>query len=125
MHRTVVYESLNHSALKKLFILDCLTGIYFYEDENNFKLNTWNIHFTLNFIIIVVVVFQGLGLLACSGFRTYFSETYESIWTVGKTPCAGDRPDARPLPTQDNTHIHASSGIRTHDPSVRAAEDST
>jgi len=31
--------------------------------------------------IIIVVVFLGLGLLACSGFRTYFSVTYESIWT--------------------------------------------
>jgi hypothetical protein len=44
----------------------------------------------------------------------------------------GDRPDARPLPThrttqhrKTRTHIHASSGIRTHDPSVLAAEDST
>jgi hypothetical protein len=39
-------------------------------------------------------------------------------------------PVARPLPTQDNTNtgerrrdIHASSRIRTHDPSVRAGED--
>jgi hypothetical protein len=37
---------------------------------------------------------------------------------------------ARPLPMRDNTNtekmrtdIHASSGIRTHDPSVRAGED--
>jgi len=33
-----------------------------------------------------IIVFQGLGLLACSGFRTYFYEIYESIWTVGRTP---------------------------------------
>jgi hypothetical protein len=65
-------------------------------------------------------------------FRIYSSETYESIWTVGMTPWTGDQPDARPLPTQDNTtqknadtHIHVSSEIRTRDPSVRAAEDST
>jgi hypothetical protein len=39
-------------------------------------------------------------------------------------------PVTRPLPTQDNTNteekrtdIHASSGIRTHDPSVCAGED--
>jgi hypothetical protein len=39
-------------------------------------------------------------------------------------------PVARPLPTQDNTNtedtrtdIYASSGIRTHDSSVRASED--
>jgi hypothetical protein len=53
--------------------------------------------------IIIIINFQVLGLLACSGFRTYFSETYESIWTVGRTTWTGDRPDARPLPTQDNT----------------------
>jgi len=44
----------------------------------------------------------------------------------------GGSADARPLPTQENTtqknadtHIHASSVIRTHDPSFRAVEDST
>jgi hypothetical protein len=83
-------------------------------------------------IIVVVVVFQGSGLLACSGFRVYFPETYECIWTVGRTPWTGDRPDSRPLPThrktkhrKTRTHIHSSSGIRTHNPSVRAAEDIT
>jgi hypothetical protein len=54
-------------------------------------------------VIIIISLFQGLGLLSCSGFRTYFSETYESIWTHGSTRWTGDRPDARPLPTQDNT----------------------
>jgi hypothetical protein len=36
-----------------------------------------------------------------------------------------DQPVANPLPTQtqNNTDIHALSGIRTHDPSVRANED--
>jgi hypothetical protein len=39
----------------------------------------------------------------------------------------GDQPVARPLPTKDkanriNADIHASSGIRTHDLSVRATE---
>jgi hypothetical protein len=43
----------------------------------------------------------------------------------------GDQPDARPLPTRDNTtqkrsgHIHVPNKIRTCDPNVRAAEDST
>jgi hypothetical protein len=54
-------------------------------------------------IIIIIIIFQGLGLLACSGIRTYFSETYESIWTVGKTPWTGERPDVRHLLAQDNT----------------------
>jgi hypothetical protein len=44
----------------------------------------------------------------------------------------GDQPFARPLPTQDNTNtehtqtnIHALSGVRTHDPSIRAGENSS
>jgi hypothetical protein len=44
----------------------------------------------------------------------------------------GDQLVARPLPTQDSTNteethtdIHASSGIRNHDPSVLAGEDSS
>jgi len=41
--------------------------------------------------------------LACSGFRTYFSEIYKSIWTLGSILWTGDQPDARPLPTQDDT----------------------
>jgi len=43
-----------------------------------------------------------------------------------------DRPDTRPLPThrpiqhrKTRTRIHASSEIRTHDPSVRAVHDYT
>jgi hypothetical protein len=53
--------------------------------------------------IIIIVVFQGFGLLDCSGFRTYFSKIYESVWKVGRTPWKGGRPYARPLSTQDNT----------------------
>jgi hypothetical protein len=38
----------------------------------------------------------------------------------------GDLPVARLLPTQTiNTDIHALSGIRAHDPSVQASEDSS
>jgi hypothetical protein len=79
-----------------------------------------------NFIIIV---FQRLGILACSGSEFIFWNL-GIRWTVGRTPWMGDRPDARPLPTyrttqhrKMRTHVHASSGIRIHDPSVRAASD--
>jgi hypothetical protein len=48
---------------------------------------------------------------------------------VRRIPWTGDQPVARPLPahrttqTQNkHTDIHASSGIRTHDPSFRASE---
>jgi hypothetical protein len=63
-----------------------------------------------------------------------FYETYESIRTFGRTSWTGDRPDARPLPLQDNTTqknadthpcLEWDCVIRTHDPSVRAAENST
>jgi hypothetical protein len=36
-------------------------------------------------------------------FRIYFSETYESVWIVGRIPWTEDQPDARSLPTQANT----------------------
>jgi hypothetical protein len=53
-----------------------------------------------------------------------------NLYTVGSTPWRGDQPLAMPLPihrttqTQNkHTDIHASSGIRTNDASVRAGED--
>jgi hypothetical protein len=53
-----------------------------------------------------------------------------NLYTVGRTPWTGDQPVARPLPThrttqteQTHTDIHALSGIRTHDYSVRTGED--
>jgi hypothetical protein len=50
------------------------------------------------------------------------------LYTVRRPPWTGDQPVAKPLPTHrinaHNTNIHALSGIRTHDPSVRASEDS-
>jgi hypothetical protein len=46
----------------------------------------------------------------------------------GRTPWMGDRAVTRPLPTHrinaHNTDIHALHGVQTHDPSVRASEDS-
>jgi hypothetical protein len=63
------------------------------------------------------------------------------LYTIGRTPWTGNQPVARPLPkyrttqtqnkrehTRTHTHtpnIHALSGIRTHDHSVRASEDSS
>jgi hypothetical protein len=57
--------------------------------------------------------------------RRFF--TVVILHTVSMTPLTGDQPVARPLRTHrtaqtqnKRTHIHTSSGIRTHDPSVRA-----
>jgi hypothetical protein len=51
------------------------------------------------------------------------------LYIVGRTPWTGDQPVARPLPTHRinarNADIHALSGMGTHDPSVRADEDSS
>jgi hypothetical protein len=47
-----------------------------------------------------------------------------NLYTVGRTAWTGDQSAvARPLPT--HTDNHASSGIRTRDPRVRASEDSS
>jgi hypothetical protein len=56
-----------------------------------------------------------------------------SFYTVGRIPWPGNQPDARPLPAHRTAKTqnkrtqtsNASSGIRTHDPSVRASEDSS
>jgi len=76
-------------------------------------------------------IFQGLGLLACSGSEFIFWNLW-TYWTLGRTPWTGGQPDARPVPThrttqhrKTRTHIHAWSGIGTYDPNVRATEDST
>jgi hypothetical protein len=59
-------------------------------------------------------------------------EFHDRFYTNGRTPWTSDQPVARPLPihrtiqTQNkHTDIHALSGIRTHNPSVRANEDSS
>jgi hypothetical protein len=51
-------------------------------------------------------------------------------YILGTTLWTGDQPVAKPLPThrttqteETHTDIHASSGIRTYDPNVRAGED--
>jgi hypothetical protein len=60
---------------------------------------------------------------------------FPDLFTIGRTPWASDQPVARPLPKHRTTqtqnkrvhtpNIHALSGIRTHDPSVRENEDSS
>jgi hypothetical protein len=40
--------------------------------------------------------------MVCSDSEFNFSE-FVNLWTFGRTPWTGVQPDARPLPTQDNT----------------------
>jgi hypothetical protein len=71
-----------------------------------------------------------------SPFRAQTSYSVpQSSFTDSRTPWASDQPVARPLPTHrtirrqnkriHTPNIHASSGIRTHDPRVRASEVSS
>jgi hypothetical protein len=78
----------------------------------------------------IIISFQE-GHHSLFRFRILTFEICEPIWKFGRTPWRNDQPDARPLPIRDNTtqknantHIYASSEIRTHDPSVGTAEDS-
>jgi hypothetical protein len=57
--------------------------------------------------------------------KRFVSLQFFNSKTVGRSPRMGDQPVARPLPLQTQTNIHALSGIRTHDPSVRASEDNS
>jgi hypothetical protein len=81
--------------------------------------------------VYIVVVFQGLVLLACSGFRIFFPKLTnlfrQLVGLLGRGigPTQGLYLDRTTQHRETRTHIHASSGIRKHDPSVRAAEGST
>jgi hypothetical protein len=71
------------------------------------------------FIHSLMPLQPSVGLWPLLLFRNHF-------YTDGRTPWTGDQPVARPLPAHtinSYTDIHASSGIRTHDPSVRAGGD--
>jgi hypothetical protein len=74
---------------------------------------------------------------ACSNAYTFFNISSNPFraHTDGRTPWTSDQPVSRPLPTHRTTqtqnkslhtpNIYALSGFRTHDPSVRASEDSS
>jgi len=55
-----------------------------------------------------------------------FSE-FINLWAFGRAPWTGDQTDLRRTTQhrETRTQIHAPSGVRTRDPSVRATEDST
>jgi hypothetical protein len=76
---------------------------------------------------VLLIIINGSTALM-SGLGRLFS--FLILYTVGKTPWTGDQPDTGPIHTQDNTNkintnIHASSWIRTHDPSTGKAEDNS
>jgi hypothetical protein len=73
-------------------------------------------------IIFLISRIRLCGLFSQPEFIWNYGSYRQLVWPLG--------PVAKPLPIQDNsnteetqTYIHASSGIRTYDPSVWAAED--
>jgi hypothetical protein len=80
-------------------------------------------------IIIIIIIFQVIGHLWPVRFRILKSELYESIWTLvgllGRviSQMQGLYLHRTTQHRKTRTHIHAPSGIRTREPSVRAVED--
>jgi hypothetical protein len=80
------------------------------------------------------IIFFSMALQAISGSWP-FIQFRKHFYTDGRAPWTSDQLVARPLPTHRTTqtqnkriqtpNIHALSGIRTHDPSVQASEDSS
>jgi hypothetical protein len=81
--------------------------------------------------IIIISFFQRLGLLACSGSEFIFLKLMYLFGQLvgllggGISPTQGLYLNRTTQHRKTRTHIHASSGIRIHDPSFRAAEDGT
>jgi hypothetical protein len=88
---------------------------------------------TLNYKHLLIFIHSSMSLQPFVGpwpllqFRNLF-------YTDGRIPWTSDQSIARPLPThrttqtqneRTHTDIHALRGIRTHDPSIRASEDSS
>jgi hypothetical protein len=82
-------------------------------------------------LIKIIIIFQGLGLLACSGSEFIFLKLMNLFGQLagllgrGISPTQGLYLHRTTQHRKTRTHIHASGWIRTHDPSVRAVEDST
>jgi hypothetical protein len=85
-------------------------------------------------LLLLLVLFFSMAPPARSGPRPLI-QFRNHFYTDGMTPWTSDQPVARPLPkhrtsqTQNKRihtpNIHILSGIRTHNPSVRASEDSS
>jgi hypothetical protein len=78
------------------------------------------------FLAMSIYLWLYSPLLGLGRFFSFLIYTH----AVGRTPWTWDQPVARPLPTHrttqtqnKHTDIHVLSGIRTHDPIVRASEN--
>jgi hypothetical protein len=77
----------------------------------------YRVHFLIPHAFSLSVYGSTVLLLDLGGFLSLLI-----LYTVGRTPCTGDQAIAKPYL---HTDIHALSGNRTYDPSVRASEDSS
>jgi hypothetical protein len=80
-------------------------------------------------ILSVSVFLVASTMKHTASVERFISLQFLNSETVGRTPWTGDQPVARPLPYtrqhkyRMNANNYVSSGIRTHDPSVRESED--
>jgi hypothetical protein len=126
---------LDYSSTLKEIVCSSETSVDFYRTTWRYMPEGNTLHSyrfeNLNFNIttFVDIFFFSLWLYSPLTLGRLFS--FLILYTVGRTPSTGDQPFAVPpcthrtTQTQKKTHIdiHASSGIQTHDPSVRADED--
>jgi hypothetical protein len=92
----------------------------------------WKLKQNISYFIIFIHSFihQWLyGLLLGPGLSLSLLQFSNHFYTDGRTSWTGDQSVARPLPTHrttqtqnKHTDTHVLSGIRTHDPKVRANE---
>jgi hypothetical protein len=98
----------------------------------NFRLMTRSTSFRLapsaNALVAGIVIIRHPSLLLPlwsigHPWNALFHFSFLILYTVGRTPWTGVQLVARPLPkqTQNKSRKPCMSGIRTHDPSVRAA----
>jgi hypothetical protein len=124
-----VYHTLRNSVVYLLIF--CVEMLYrlcniYPTYKKRLRCNICNsVHVPYSFIHSSMALQPFVGPWPLLQFRNHF-------YTDGKTAWTSDQPMARPLLTyrttqiqnkRTHTNIHALSGIRTHDPSVRASED--
>jgi hypothetical protein len=87
---------------------------------------------TVHTLILRELILSSMALQPFVGPWLFLQFRNLFFYTDGRAPWMSDQSVARPLPTHRTTHrinahidIHALSGIGTHDPSVRAGEDSS
>jgi len=83
---------------------------------------------SISYIVKRIILIRSSGLF---GFRIWLLKLMNLFWTLGRTPgwvislSQGHYLHVTAQHRKNRTRIHASSGIRNREPSIRAIEDST